>query len=175
MFLSDLYSPAQSVGYVALVLGVSAFLQKNDRSLKLLISSESIAYVVHFILLGNFPASGSALVSCLRTLTSIRYRSPWLVAVFIAINIAIGVTFARSFAGWLPVSASCLATVAVFLLQGVMMRMVLMVCTLLWLANNLISGSIGGTVLEALIALINLSTITRMVIERRVCGQPTTA
>lgn len=169
MVAATFFTPAQLVGYVALVLGVLAFLQRCDTRLKMLIAAESIAYVVHFILLGNYPASGSALVSCLRNLTSIKSRAPGWIAVFIAINVAIGVIFAKGAAGWLPITASCLATVAVFKMHGVAMRIVLLVCTLLWLVNNVLSLSIGGTVLEAIIAVVNLTTIIRMVLLRRVC------
>jgi len=158
-------TPAQLVGYLALVLGVSAFLQKSDTRLKVLIALESIAYVVHFILLGNYPASGSALVSCVRNLTSIKSRASVWIAVFIAINVVIGTLFAKGFTGWLPITASCLATVAIFRMQGVAMRFVLLVCTLLWLVNNILSGSIGGTVLEAIIAVVNVSTIIRLSVE----------
>ena len=165
MVLSSFFTAAQLVGYVALVLGVSAFLQKSDTRLKVLIAAESIAYVVHFILLGNYPASGSALVSCVRNLTSIKSRAAVWIAVFIAINVAIGVIFAKGLTGWLPITASCLATVAIFRMHGVAMRIVLLVCTLLWLVNNALSGSIGGTVLEALIAVVNLSTIIRLSVE----------
>ena len=83
-------------------------------------------------------------------------------ALFIALNVTIGLSFAKGAAGWLPVTASCLATVAVFTLKGVPMRLVLLVCTLLWLVNNLLSGSVGGTVLEAIIAVVNLTTVCRM-------------
>jgi hypothetical protein len=162
-------SQAQLVGYVALVLGVAAFLQKSDTRLKVLISAESVVYIAHFILLGNYPASGSALVSCVRNLTSIKSRAPIWIAVFLVMNIAIGLVFAKSALGWLPIVASCLATVAVFRMEGVAMRSVLLVCTLLWLANNLLSGSIGGTVLEAIIAVVNAVTILRLIIERQRC------
>ena len=167
MIAGSFVSPAQLVGYVALVLGVSAFLQRNDTRLKVLIAAESIAYVVHFILLGNYPASGSALVSCVRILTSIKSRAPVWIAIFIGINVAIGVTFAKGFAGWLPISASCLATVAMFRMRGVAMRIVLLVCTLLWLVNNILSGSVGGTALEAIIAVVNLFTVIRLALEKR--------
>jgi hypothetical protein len=86
--------------------------------------------------------------------------------VFIAINVAIGVFFAKGAAGWLPVAASCLATVAVFRMRGVVMRFSLLICTLLWLVNNGLSGSIGGTVLEAIIAIVNVTTILRLTVER---------
>ncbi len=39
----------------------------------------------------------------------------------------------------------------------------LLVSTLLWLANNIITGSIGGTLLEVANAAINISTMIRMV------------
>ena len=104
-----------------------------------------------------------------RNLTSIKSRAPIWIAVFLVMNIAIGLVFAKSALGWLPIVASCLATVAVFRMEGVAMRSVLLVCTLLWLANNLLSGSIGGTVLEAIIAVVNAVTILSLIIERQRC------
>lgn len=174
MVAASFFTPAQLVGYVALVLGVSAFLQRSDTRLKVLIACESLAYVAHFILLGNFPASGSALTSCLRMLVSLKSRSPWWIGVFVIANVAIGILFAKGATGWLPVVASCLATVAVFKMHGVWMRIVLLVCTLLWLVNNVLSMSIGGTVLETIIAAVNVWTIIRMVFEKR-CYQPVAA
>ena len=161
------FSPAQLVGYVALLFGVSAVLQKNDRHLKQLLVVQSFSYVLHFVLLGNFPASGSAGISCLRNLLSLRTRSPWLAAVFIAANLAIGAVFAQGVTAWFPVVGSCFATVAVFTLQGLVLRVVLLFATLFWLANNILSGSVGGMALETLIALVNVTTILRMVGERK--------
>jgi hypothetical protein len=40
---------------------------------------------------------------------------------------------------------------------------VLLASTLLWLANNIISGSIGGTLLEVANAVINIWTMIRMI------------
>ena len=42
------------------------------------------------------------------------------------------------------------------------MRLLLLVTTLCWLANNILSGSIGGTLLEAIIALVNGATMLRL-------------
>jgi hypothetical protein len=46
------------------------------------------------------------------------------------------------------------------------MRLVLLMSTFLWLANNILSGSIGGTALEATIATVNVVTMTRLLIAR---------
>ncbi|HWH72574.1 MAG TPA: YgjV family protein [Candidatus Sulfotelmatobacter sp.] len=161
------FSPAQCVGYVAFVLGVSAFLQKDDRRLKLLVAGECLAYTVHFWLLGNLAASLSACTSCGRCLLAIKTRSRLLAALIVGINLTLGVIFAKTQAAWLPVTASCLGTIAVFMLQGIAMRLVLLVCTFLWLANNIISGSIGGTLLETVIAIANISTMARLFLVHR--------
>lgn len=162
-------SPAQLLGYLAFALGVAAFLQRSDRRLKLLLAVESLAYVVHFALLGNPSASGSAFVNVVRLALSTRYRSPWLAAAAVATYLGVGVAVAHG-AGWLPVVGGALGSIAVFTMDGVRMRLVLLVCTGLWLANNVLSGSIGGTLLEAFIAGANVLTLVRLVRARRAGG-----
>jgi hypothetical protein len=93
---------------------------------------------------------------------ALRTRSP-LVAVLIAtFNIAVGFVVAGTGAGWIPIIASSAATFAIFMMRGIPMRIVLFCCTMAWLTNNILSGSIGGTLLELVIATINTSTIVRM-------------
>ena len=159
-------SPAQLVGYVALVLGVSGFLQRDDRRLKLLVACECFVYVAHCTLLGRPPAASSALVSGVRTLISVRFRSAWLAAASIAVNLGLAVALATHGSGWIPVMASCLGAVAVFTMRGVPMRLVLLSSTALWLANNVLSRSVGGTIRESLIAAASISTIVRMAVAR---------
>jgi hypothetical protein len=158
----QIFSPAQVVGYIALALGITAFLQKSDQRLKFYNASQSLVYALHFVLLGHLPACASSLVSSLRSFLALRYRSWWLGAAMIAANVGLGVAFAQSAAGWLPVIGSCIATVAIFTMQGIPFRVVLLSSTLLWLANNIITGSIGGTVLEVANAAINIWTMIRM-------------
>jgi hypothetical protein len=158
----ELFSPAQCFGYVACVVGVAAFLQKSDRRLKLMSVGQCLVYAVHFVLLGNLPASASSLISCVRSVLALKRRSPLVPALIIVINVAAGAALVKGGAGWLPIIASCAATVAIFTMQGVPLRMVLLSCTFLWLANNILSGSIGGVLLELVIAVVNASTIIRM-------------
>jgi hypothetical protein len=118
---------------------------------------------VHFVLLGHLPACASSLVSSLRSFLALRYRSLWLGVTMIAVNLGLGAAFVTSWAGWLPVIGSCIATFAIFTMRGIPFRLVLLVSTLLWLANDIIAGSIGGTVLELANAAINILTMVRMV------------
>ena len=157
-----LFSPAQVVGYVALALGITAFLQKSDQRLKFFNASQGLVYALHFVLLGNLPASASSLLSSFRSFLALRYRSWLLGAAIVCANVGLGAVFAKNSVGWLPVIGSCIATIAIFTMRGVPFRCVLLVSTLLWLANNIISGSIGGTMLEIANAIINISTMIRM-------------
>ena len=157
------FSPAQVVGYIALALGITAFLQKRDDRLKFFNATQCLVYALHFVLLGNLPASSSCLVSSVRNFLALRYRS-WVLAVAIlGVNAGLGAVFVRNAAGWLPVTGTCITTIAVFRMKGVPFRCVLLASTLLWLANDIITGSIGGTVLELANATLNISTMIRMI------------
>ena len=164
----DWFSPAQCVGYVAFFFGVSSFMQTDDRRFKLFMAAECLAYVIHFSLLGNPTAASSATVSLLRSVVALRTRQPWVAAVFMAASITLGLLLARQPGDWLPLVASCLGTYALFRLQGVPMRLLMLCGTLLWVGNNILSGSIGGTALEVVIAIVNVTTIARMLRRERV-------
>jgi hypothetical protein len=90
----------------------------------------------------------------------------------VAANVGFGLAIATKPADWLPLTASCLGTIALFTLQGIPMRLLMLCGTALWIANNLIAGSIGGTALEIVIAAINLTTIARMAREARGLSRP---
>jgi hypothetical protein len=158
----QIFSPAQIVGYLALILGVTSFLQKSDQRLKFFNAVQSLVYGLHFVLLGNLPACASSLVSSTRSFLALRYRSMWLGAAMIAANLALGAVFVRNWTGWLPVVGSCIATYAIFSMRGIPFRMVLLASTMLWLANDIVTGSIGGTVLEVANATINIATMVRI-------------
>ena len=166
----DWFSPAQCVGYVAFVLGVGSFLQTDDRRFKLFMAGECLAYVLHFALLGNPTAVASSTMSLLRSLLALRTRSKWVMVGVIAANLALGLALAKQPGDWLPLAASCLGTYALFQLQGVAMRLVMLCGTCLWLANNIIAGSIGGTALEVVIAAVNSVTIWRLARQARKAG-----
>jgi hypothetical protein len=169
---TDWFSPAQLFGYVAFVLGVGCFLQIDDRRFKWFMTGECLAYVVHFALLGNPTAVASSLISMTRSLLSLRTRSKWVAVVVVAANIGFGLAIAKQPSDWLPLTASCLGTIALFTLQGIPMRLLMLCGTGLWIANNLIAGSIGGTALEVVVAAVNLVTIARMAREAREARGP---
>lgn len=158
----DWFSPAQLLGYLAAAFGLACFAQTNDRRFKLFMAAECAAFIGHFALLGQPTAVASTTVSLLRSLASLRGRSPALGVFFIALSLGLGWWLMTGPLSLLPIAASCIGTYALFFQSGVRMRALMLVGTLCWLVNNVIVGSVGGTVLEAAIAVTNGWTIWRM-------------
>lgn len=159
---SEVFSLTQLVGYAAFVLGVGSFLQKNDRHFKLYMTGECVAYVLHFWLLGNPTAVASSLVSTARSALSLYTRALWVALAVVAVNLVLGFSLVKVWWNWLPLLASCIGTLALFLLSGIRMRIVMLFGTLLWIVNNVLAGSYGGTALEAVILVVNSHTIWRL-------------
>lgn len=162
MTAADPFSPAQIVGYAAFVLGVAAFLQRRDRSLKLLNAAQGAVYAVHFLMLGSLALSGSAAVCALRSGTAAFVARRWLVAPFVLLNLGVGLAVAETAADWLPVAGFVIGTVSVFLLGGIPLRAGMFLSSAVVMVAAWISGSIGGVALEACIAIANLVTILRL-------------
>jgi hypothetical protein len=160
--LDHVFSVAQIFGYLAFIMGVASFLQKNDIRFKSFMAAECVSYVIHFWMLGNYTAVASSAVSVGRSLAAIKTRSVYVALGFVALSLALGAWLATTWLSLLPIIASCIGTLSLFLLQGVRMRCVMLVGTSLWLLNNILSGSIGGTMLEATVLATNLLTIRRM-------------
>lgn len=161
------FSVAQLFGYLAFVIGVAAFWQRDDRRLRYLVTGLSLTYTVHFTLLGNPAAAAGSGISAVRTLLTLYTRSPWVAGLVVLSNIVFGLAVASSWQHLLPLAGSIIGTLAMFFLDGIALRLTLLSGTALWLTNNILSGSIGGAALETLIGLTNTVTIARMLLARR--------
>jgi len=156
------FSLAQLLGYLAFGFGLACFAQTDDRRFKLFMAAECAAYIGHFMLLGAPTAVASTTVSLLRSLASLRGRQPVVGLFFIALSAGLGLWLMTGGLSLLPIAASCIGTLALFFLHGLRMRALMLLGTLCWLANNLLVGSIGGSALEAVLAVTNGVTIWRM-------------
>uniref|UniRef100_UPI00124F871F YgjV family protein n=1 Tax=Acinetobacter bereziniae TaxID=106648 RepID=UPI00124F871F len=134
---------------------------------KLFMAAECVAYIIHFALLGRPTAVASSTMSLLRSVLSLYTRSKWVALLVIVANLGLGLVFATRPSDWLPLGASCIGTLALFLMEGVRMRVAMLCGTGLWIVNNVIAGSVGGTALEVVIAAVNIVTIRRMLRDAR--------
>jgi hypothetical protein len=158
-------APAQWPGYLAFGFGLACFAQTDDRRFKVFMALECAAYALHFALLGQATAVASMLLSLGRSLAALHAPVAWRPAAglgFIAANLVAGAWLYAGPLSLLPIAASVIGTTALFFLQGVAMRVLMLLGTALWLVNNLLVGSVGGSLLEACLLLANGLTIVRL-------------
>lgn len=80
------YWLAQGVGVIAFLIGITTFINRDERKFKIQLSVYSAVIGVHFFLMGAFPAGSSAMLNTVRTLITLRTRSLWVMAVFIVLT-----------------------------------------------------------------------------------------
>ncbi|EEX36124.1 hypothetical protein VIB_002438 [Vibrio metschnikovii CIP 69.14] len=60
-----------------------------------------------------------------------------------------------------------IGTFAIFMLRGVSMRIAFLIGACCWLTNNILIGSIGGTLLELTVIMVNSVTIYRLLRDQK--------
>lgn len=158
----DLFSVGQALGFLSFGLGISTFYQKNDRQLKTLMFVFNINHLLHYLLLGSTVSAMAAGLSATRTLASIHTRSKLVAAVFIIVAGGFGYWIADGIEQLWSIIGTVIGTFSIFVLSGVAMRVGFLVGAACWLINNILVGSIGGTLLEATLIVTNLVTIYRL-------------
>lgn len=158
---------AQAVGFISFALGIFAFYQRDDKKLKVVMLIFNINHLLHFLLLGSIISALSALLSAIRTAMAIYVSSRVVATIFICISLASGVLLAQSVWELWPILGMIIGTYSIFVLKGIQMRIGFLIGAICWLINNILVGSIGGTLLEASLICVNVATILRLLLEQR--------
>ena len=162
---------AQAVGMLSFVLGILCFYQHDDRRLKILMVLMNLNHAFHFYLLNATTAMLSALLSLFRTGLSLKTSSKPVAWMFIVVTFVWGVSISDSWLDMFPILGSCVGTYAVFCLTGIAMRIGFLIGACCWLTNNILVGSIGTTLLEMTLILVNLNTIRKIWRGRKLAEQ----
>jgi len=153
---------AQIFGFFSYLLGVSCFYQKDDKKLKIIMVVMSLNNALHYALLGAFTACISSLFSLLRTGIALYTDSRTIAYIFIFITLLSGIYMSDDWYDMFPILGTCVGTYALFCLKGIRLRIAFLIGALCWLANNILVGSIGGTLLELTLIVVNINTIRRL-------------
>ena len=156
------FSIAQLLGFVSYFIGVSMFFQKDDRKLKILMLIFNTNHMVHFYLLGSMVSAATALLGVFRSGAAIYTSSRYVTAFFVALVLATGAVMVTDIWSVLPLAGMLIGTCSMFLLKGISLRLGFMCASAFWLANNVHVGSIGGTLLEITLMMVNSTTIYRL-------------
>jgi len=84
------YWLAQGVGVLAFIIGITTFINRDEKRFKLQLSLYSATIGAHFFLMGALPAGMSAELNAIRTLISMHTRKLWVMAVFIVLTLFFG-------------------------------------------------------------------------------------
>ncbi|MDA9558091.1 YgjV family protein [Vibrio sp.] len=159
----DVILIGQTLGFVSFALGVYSMAQKNDSRMKHSLIAFYIIHSMHFILLGNDTSAFSSGLSSIRNYLALRFgKTRWLCLLCITTLIIIGLYLATSYYNLLAIIGSSIGTYALFSWDGIKLRLGFMMGASLWLINNVITGSIGGSLLEASLIIMNIITIVRL-------------
>jgi len=156
---------AQWVGFVSFLLGILSFWQRDDRKLKLYMLAFYSIHIVHFVLLGSMTSAFASSLSLLRTFVAIKYASKRLCWVAIIILVVVGIYLATGWVQVFSILGTAIGTYAIFNLQGIQLRFGMILGALCWLTNNILMGSMGGTLLEACLIVLNLITAYRIYLD----------
>lgn len=152
----------QFFGLISFGLGAICFMQKDDRRFKLFLLLLNINHTLHFILMEALTSAFCSFISMGRTLASLKTKSKYVAVFFIIITVLISPLWAEQWYDWFCVAGVCIGTYGLFCLSGITLRLAMMIGTLCWLANNILVGSIGGIMLETMVLVINIVTISRL-------------
>ncbi|MFL1485962.1 YgjV family protein [Marinobacter sp. LN3S78] len=166
--LSPAILAGQFFGLVALAICLVAFSSKNDDRLLVLLISANVAFALQFVFFSSWTAAALTVLVIVRIVLARRFTgSQWVMWAVLAANLVAAALTWRSWVDVFPLTAATLGTVAMFLLRGIAMRVVLGLAAFAWMLNNLIIGSIGGSLAEGLIFVTNIVTIIRMARARK--------
>ncbi|WP_349918729.1 YgjV family protein [Aeromonas veronii] len=153
---------AQGIGLAAMLVGISAFRQRDDARFRLRLCLYQGAIVLHFLLMGANTAALSAGLSCARTLVSGRTRSVWVMVFFLVLVWALGIPGIHSPEQWLPIIGTTIGTWGLFRAKGIGLRLSMLAGGLCWTSHNILIGSIGGSLIELSFLFVNCHTMYRM-------------
>lgn len=161
--LSHTALAGQFFGLLALVICLLAFASKNDDRLLVLLISANVAFALQFVFFSSWTAAALTVLVIVRIVLARRYMgSQWVMWVVLMANLVAAALTWREWVDALPLTAATLGTIAMFLLRGIPLRIMLGLAALAWMLNNLLIGSIGGTLAEGMIFVTNVITIIRM-------------
>ena len=153
----------QICGLIALGFCIAGFANKNDDRLMVLLISANVAFALMFAFFASWTAAALTVLVILRIALARKFQGSWrIMAAILAINLLVAAVTWREPTDIFPLTAAVLGTVGMFMLRGIPLRVVLGLAALAWMLNNIVIGSVGGTLAEAMVLVTNLITIVRL-------------
>ncbi len=154
---------AQWFSIIASVFIVLGYFSVSDVKAKLILMVGCSLFAIHFYMLGAMTAMTINIINIFRVALSIKFhKSQKLFGAFVVIYLIAGVTTYNSWIDILPLVASIVGCVGMFLLSGIKFRVACVIGSLFWLTHNIYVVSIGGITTEVFVLMAHMVTIYRL-------------
>lgn len=153
---------AQTIGFIALIIGVSGFFQKDDQKLRYYLTVFTLLMAVHFFMLEQWAGAVMALFGSARNYISSHTDNKWVMTSFLIGAWLLAIPNTHLWVHLLPVIGTTFGTWALFREKGIRMRLFMSIGTLCWLSHNFFVGSIGGVLIEGIFLVINSRTMLKL-------------
>ena len=166
-FVKQYLTIPQLIGVFGYLVGVSAFLQRNDNAFRRQLTLVNVIMTIHFYLLGpeSYPAAILNIVNIFRNITSAYTKNSFAMLFFIVlmwIFYFLTTPSITQFIHYFSVIGTTLVTIALFRLQQQQMRLLILFSSFLWIIYSLWIGSLGSLAIEVTFATINIITIVKL-------------
>jgi hypothetical protein len=151
LFATPLMAAAQAIGFAAMTCAIICFAQKKRKNIIVWQIITLALWVLHFIMLGNPTAAAINSVQIVRNLVFInREKHEWASkniwpVLFIVLTLAMGIFTWQSPLSLMPMIATSLATVAIWMKKPLNIRLLTLPVSLLWCIYDFLTKSIAGT------------------------------
>lgn len=160
---------AQTLGMIAFIISLVGYTSTNDHRLKIMMTTGTVILALHFVLFDAWLVATSLAMNTARTWLSIYRKGLHWFAIVAVAQLVVSVPLIVTARDVFPVVGSLIGSYGLLCLAGVKLRIAMVVTTCCWLVNNLLWGSVGAVLLDALNACAHLYAMFR--IHRAVANQ----
>lgn len=159
----------QIIGFIAFILWIIAFLNKDDNKAKSIHLLSLFLWVVHYYLFHLYTWLACDLLWWFRNFASIKFnKNNKTFIVFIFFYIIIWVFIFDNVFSLFPIFSWILASIAFFYLDWIKMRFTLLLTCIFWLIYNYTWNSLGWIITDLFFIGVHIITITRLFFDKKI-------
>lgn len=163
----DIVFFAKALGFIAFLVTCYGYTRVEDNQLRLAVAISSAILSIHFMMLGAWVAAFSLFINAIRNNFSRYYTGFKWFLYFAIIQIIVAYFFYQSGKDLFPVIGSLISGYAVFCARKIFLRTLMLLCTLLWLVNNILLMSYGAIMLDILGIIMNVYGMRKILREQQ--------
>jgi len=153
----------QVTGFMGMVVILTAYFQKDDKSVKKLMLLSSLFWGTHFYLLWVYSWLAATIIWVFRLVLSMKYqKNKYAFLSIVIITLITGYFTVDSVLSLLPILTSLNWAYSFFFLEKIKLRIAMLISSATWLIYHISIGSISGVLNESFTQVILIMTIYRM-------------